>query len=535
MYNKDEMINPQPVYNPNSPYSNGNQSGNYQIPPPTPKTPNEPKNKIKIGRIIGFIVLFLIVGTASFAYAQYKYLKNKVIVNHEGQTSNILGVIKPETLNSDLFKQPGDGRFNLVVVGVGGANHPGGNLTDSIQVISIDTLNKKMTTTSIPRDLYVNIPGFGHSKINEAYSDGEIRKTGGGGLMVREVVGNVLGINISNFIRIDFTGAKDLVDALGGIEVNVPTAIYDPYYPDERTVGYQPFSIKAGLQKMDGTTALKYSRSRETTSDFDRSKRQQIVITAIKKKALSAGVLTNPSKIISMLNALGTHVKTDLQTSEIKSLASIYKDIPDTESKGYVLDTSASLGLLTASTTQATGYIAYPVKGYDKYESIQQWFQKNSPDPLIVRDNPTITVVNGGTATKQQLIDQVVRLTDYGFKARIVDGDYYNVNSTSSTTAINGNFTKVIKNTSNKLFVKNKNIKKPFANNYFVWLYGGATVVGDPANSDSDFTLVYVPGSTLNSIKTTTTPTSSAKTSPKTSISPSVKASISPVKTSNNN
>ena len=94
-----------------------------------------------------------------------------------------------------------------------------------------------------------------------------------------------------------------MVDALGGIDIDVPRAINDPYFPDERLVGYAPFNVKAGPQKMDGATALKYSRSRKTTSDFDRSERQQLVIDAIKKKALSVGVLSNPVKINNFINS----------------------------------------------------------------------------------------------------------------------------------------------------------------------------------------------------------------------------------------
>ncbi|MCC2631846.1 MAG: putative LytR family transcriptional protein [Patescibacteria group bacterium] len=423
-------------------------------------------------RLFASSFILLIVASGTFVYAKFSSALSAVIVDHEGDSSSILSYDPADgTPNPSLFKKAGDGRFNIVIVGVGGENHPGGKLTDSIQVMSVDTINKKVAMTSIPRDLYVDVPGQGKTKINAAYQLGEQKKTGDGPLAVKQAIGSVLGITVSNFVLIDFSGAKQLVDAVGGIDVDVPKAIYDPYFPDDRTVGYSPFSIKAGMQHMNGETALKYARSRETTSDFDRSARQQIIIQALKKKATSAGTLSNPTKVMNMVNALGSHIKTDMQTGDIKQFISIYQDVPSDKSENFVLDTSEKLGLLTSSSNTAAGYIAYPVLGQGKYEDIAAWFQKNNPDPLLIKEQPTVTVVAGANTTAKQVQTMVDRLNDYGYKATVGSG------TQSGTSTV--------------IYDTTKN-KKPVSRNYLGSQFSTTVKDGSKLGSGSHFEIIYV-------------------------------------------
>jgi len=468
------MINPNPIHTKSSPYSGGSSFGRRPM-PAKPSMMGEPKKRRNWPKAVLLTLVGILVAGGTYAYAEFHALKSNIIVAHEGATSAILSY-DPTNSNSKLdpavFKQAGDGRINIVAVGIGGDNHPGALLTDSIQIISIDTINKKVATTSIPRDLYVTIPGHGKGKINSAYTFGEQDHTGGGGPLLREVVGNVLGIPISNFILLDFTGAQDIVDTLGGIDVTVPTAIYDPYFPDDATVGYAPFSISAGLHHMDGKTALRYARSRETTSDFDRSARQQIILAAIKKKALSIGVATNPAKISEIISTLGRHLKTDLQSNELPLVLGYYRD--STQSGNYVLDTSDSLGLLTDTTDPVAGYISYPALGVNDFSAIHQWFQKNSPDPLIAKEKATITVAGGAKATTKQLQAVVATLKDYGYDAAL-------------STAAPG--TSV---TSTKLFETTSG-SKPISRNYLGSQFSVTAQKGSPPNSHADFELIYVP------------------------------------------
>jgi LCP family protein required for cell wall assembly len=475
------MLNPIPVSPQGSPYSQQSQPSR---PVQLPKNIAPPPKRRRPWKKYFFLTLLTVmVAGFTYAYAQYRALKGNVLLAHEGDASTILNY-EPDSkqkLNAEEFRKAGDGRFNLVLVGIGGANHAGGNLTDSIQVLSIDTLNKSMTFTSVPRDLYVKIPGYGRAKINEAYQIGEQRRAGGGALMVKETVGSVLGIKITNFGLVDFQGAKDLVDALGGIEVDVPKAIDDPFYPADTGTGFKPFHVSAGLQKMNGDTVLRYVRSRYTTSDFDRSQRQQIVLEAIKKKALSLGTFSNPNKINQLVNAVGKHTKTDLQTSDLRALLAIYQNIPSEHTSGHVLNTSAELGLLTATTDPGAGYISYPARGYDDFSAIHQWFQKNSPDPLLAREAPTVTVANGGSATVKQIQELVETLRDYG----------YNANPSTSTARLSK------RGTSNEVYAKDPSAK-PFATNYLGSQFSTTVQKGTPLNSGSDFEIIYYPSYTRN-------------------------------------
>jgi LCP family protein required for cell wall assembly len=416
------------------------------------------------------------VAGGTYAFAQYQSLKGAILVTHQGESSAAILTYDPNnkaSLDTSQFTHVGDGRFNILVVGVGGEGHAGAYLTDSMQIASLDTINKTITYTSVPRDLYTKIPGYGDSKINAAYEAGEAQKAGNGPVLDKEVVSNVLGVRISNFILIDFTAAKDVVNDLGGVDVDVPTTLNDPLYPcPDPSTAYCPFYITAGEHHMDGDTALEYSRSRETTSDFDRSMRQQLVVEAIKQKAFSLGFLTNPVKITSVLNALGQHVKTDLTIDQITSLISQYKNAD--KGGSFVLDTTAQLGLLTSTTDPTAGYIEYPLAGTFNYTDVHTWFAKNNPDPLIAQENPTIVVAGTGKATQAQLQAVVANLKDYGYTA-----------SLSQTTAPSSITSTQIYDTTHG--------SKPVTRNYLGSFYGVTVKDGSPLSSGATYELIYVP------------------------------------------
>lgn len=504
------MINPQPVHTPQSPYSNRNDGPKpvpLSVPPgqPTPSgyfsAPRVPK-KPRWRKVAGIALLTLIFGGFTYGYTQYRALTGDIIEEHQGETAAILGYDPSKgKLDASKFTKAGDGRFTMAIVGVGGENHPGGTLTDSIQVISLDTLNSSATLTSIPRDLYVTANGT-RSKINAVYTYAERKKKGSGGVALKEAISNVLGTKVTNYALIDFSGIEKIVDALGGIEVDVPKAINDPLYPAPDMFHYDPFSIRAGLQTLDGKTALKYVRSRKTTSDFDRSERQQLVIAAIKKKAMSLGVLTNPAKLTSLREALGSHFRTDLQTTDIRTLFDIYRQVTPEKTGGFVLDTSSTLSLLTSTTDPVAGYIAYPLLGYDKFTDIHQWFHKNNPDPLLVREGPSVTVYGNGKATAKQLEAFVQKLKDYGYAVTLA--------ATVSTD----------KTTATKLVSKNPE-GKPISKNYLGSLISTGVSKGSIEKTvTTDFEIVYVPATVAAKATASPKASSSPKPSPAPSASP---------------
>jgi LCP family protein required for cell wall assembly len=168
--------------------------------------------------------------------------------------------------------------------------------SDTMILVRVDPLGGKLTMLSIPRDTMVEIEGYGTQKINAAYA------FGGAACAVHEV-SELTGVPISHVAVIKFDGIEGLVDALGGVTVNVPVAVYDP--------DYTGLELPAGEQEMDGHTALLFSRVRHgfDLGDYQRQIDQRILIKAIMDKALSLGPTKLPSVLGSMNGLLGTTMR----------------------------------------------------------------------------------------------------------------------------------------------------------------------------------------------------------------------------------
>jgi len=264
-----------------------------KVQPVPPVMPREIKiNSSKTSKIVKwFILVFLLIGLGVGSWVGYTANRAlKKITDDSGNSNSSLFSFLGD-FDSNNLKGKAQGRTNILLLGMGGKNHPGGMLTDTMIVLSINYSEKKIGLISVPRDLWVPIPGFGSAKINEAYADGEKnntaqKTTGGGGTLASRTVENILGIPIHYYVSADFDGFKKAVDTLGGVDIYVEKPIYDPFYPAANMINYDPFKIDAGQHHMDGALALKYARSRETTSDFDRSRRQQQVMSAMKDKKI---------------------------------------------------------------------------------------------------------------------------------------------------------------------------------------------------------------------------------------------------------
>ena len=363
------------------------------------------KRKWTIGALVVGLLIFAIL---TWIGSNFLFAVNKITEENETGKSPFLnfdGNLTPTQLQGE-----GDGRINILLLGMGGKGHPGGSLTDTIIVFSIDPQNKTAALLSIPRDLYVPIEGRGSAKVNEAYASGEMYKQGGGGTAAKKTIANILDLPIHYYVVLDFDAFKKIVDALGGVNVYVDKAINDPYYPDAQMKGYNPFQLSAGLHKMDGNLALKYARSRETTSDFDRSKRQQKLISIIAAKATSVGILANPKKVTDILKILGEHVKTDLSLSEIERLVTIVKNVPADQIVTKVLDNGADGPLVSVNDG---GYYLKPKTG--NFKEIQRIAHEIFSEPYIVSEAAKIEVLNASSKTGAAL--QVAdMLKSYGYK-----------------------------------------------------------------------------------------------------------------------
>lgn len=405
---------------PISPYSQDAQDGFYKkITEIKIDRPAVKKEKVKKGswrkkvKIILLIVFFILIILSGYIIYNLYTLKKSAIVQNSSGFSPILRTKNSQDLALEAVSRDGDARINILILGKGGKNHKGGALTDSIQILSIDPFNKTAGIISLPRDLYIKIEKNNYRKINEAYQIGEKQENNGGGSLVKEIVSNILDLKIHYFVNIDFDGFKEVVDSLGGITVNVSKAINDPLFPDKELEGYEPFYLKAGVQKITGEIALKYARSRETTSDFDRSRRQQELMVAIKEKALSLGVLASPTKVNNLIKVIGSHLKTDIQVQEMQELAKRYQELDSKNIQSLVISNSSKGPLVDSA--QFGSYCLIPKEGLNKYGTIQNLAHSIIADPKVIAEAATIDVsyIKARQQDAKILID---RLTSYGYK-----------------------------------------------------------------------------------------------------------------------
>lgn len=220
------------------------------------------------------------------------------------------------------------GRTNILILGKGGKGHEAPDLTDTIIFASVNNLKPSVTLISLTRDIW--IPEL-RAKLNSTYYWGNQRQKGGGLILAKATVEKIVGTHVHYVVVVDFSGFKNIIDTLGGIEVEVERTFTDEKYPIpgrenddcggndlEFLCRYETIEFRAGKHLMDGETALKFARSRNAEgdegTDFARAKRQQKVIAGIRTKALSREVIMNPKKVVRVLSAAQESVETDIDS-----------------------------------------------------------------------------------------------------------------------------------------------------------------------------------------------------------------------------
>jgi LCP family protein required for cell wall assembly len=257
-----------------------------------------------------------------------------------------------------------------------GENMPGGGLlADTIMVATLKPSENKVGLISIPRDLYVKIPETREqrSKINSIYYYGE-EKQGTTGLQeMKKVTSEVTGLDVHYSASINFQGFKQLVDAVGGIEINLETPFYEVSQFVQGNECGGEFILPKGENVLSGEKALCYVRARSNTSDFDRAKRQQLVLKKLKDKLISLGTLSNFSKVNGILNAVGDNVRTDMDPNEMKKFFEKYSNLKDAQIHQRVFENSEE-GMLKVpqDADRSLGYILIPRAGWDNYSEIHR-------------------------------------------------------------------------------------------------------------------------------------------------------------------
>lgn len=231
-----------------------------------------------------------------------------------------------------MIIHPWDGQERFTVLILGMDQRPGefgmSSRTDTMILISLDPETNRIGMLSFPRDLYVEIPGYRLERINAAYALGELEGPGGGSRLAMQTVQYNFGIPVNDYVLVDFNTFIKVIDLVGGIDIEVQSDIYDPEYPD-MNYGYDPFYITAGWHHLDGATALKYARSRHTSDDIDRNRRQQQVLYAIRDRVTTMGQIPELAlKAPVLWSEMSSGIQTGLSLEQILQLAWWVKDIP---------------------------------------------------------------------------------------------------------------------------------------------------------------------------------------------------------------
>lgn len=369
--------------------------------------------------IRAFLVVFVSVAIVGGTFAWKAYASLHTVF----RGTQTVAALSKEPANPQLLKGEGDGRVNILLLGVGGANHDGGDLTDTMMVMSVDPVNHQAALLSVPRDLWVKMPTgfFGqYQKINAAYSSGKYAYLGKSDLAdhtpaaidagfsaVDQTVGQVLGIDIDYHVLVDFRAFEQAVDSVHGVSVTVQDPLIDPTMAWEN--GNNPVLAPRGAQTMNGKQALLYARSRETSSDFARSTRQRQLLTALKQKIVALGTLTDPTKINNLMNTFSDNVQTDLSTQAAARLFSIMKAIPDSSITSLSL--AESTNLVTTDTINGSSVVR-PKEGIGVYSGIQAYVRSQLVDGYLAKEKAPVYVIAANDTKKTQT---TAMLATYGY------------------------------------------------------------------------------------------------------------------------
>jgi polyisoprenyl-teichoic acid--peptidoglycan teichoic acid transferase len=249
----------------------------------------------------------------------------------------------------------GQSRFTMLVMGIDRRPNESGLSfrTDTMMLVSLDPINQTIGMLSIPRDLFVEVPGYGQlQRVNTPMVLGELQQPGYGPRLAMQTVQYNLGMRVHDYLVVDFNAFITLVDVIGGVTVETTYTIDDPGYPD-LYYGYDPYYLAAGTHHLNGYEALRFARTRHGSSDLERALRQQQVIQAIRTRILDLNLL--PSLIVqapSMYDNLSDDIATGLTLDQMIELAWYVKDIPRDNIRSGVIDARYTFNYTTPDNAQ---------------------------------------------------------------------------------------------------------------------------------------------------------------------------------------
>jgi polyisoprenyl-teichoic acid--peptidoglycan teichoic acid transferase len=414
-------------------------------------------------RLLG-LVCIIIIATGLYFGWKIHAVTNKVNIKNDNHSSFVsdVGSVVSSVITSQHKPLRGeeDGRINILLLGLGGDNRPGKNLTDTIMIMSVDTKAKKVALLSLPRDLYVSLPNSNYSaKINSIYQYGLQNNEDADA--IKKTVEDVTNLTVHYFVILDFEGFDKIINDIGGINVNVERDIYDPRYPGPN-YSYETFEIKKGFAHLDGATALKYARERhnDPEGDFGRAKRQQQVIQAVKNRVFSLQTFLNVVTLNNLLNTLEKHIKTDITIDDIESFIALSKEVDSQNITNVVADAWNKDSLLKVSHVYAGGammFILVPRVGnwsevQDLAHNIFDLDALKKRQAEIENEKASIAIVN--QSADKNLGNKIQDLLKNKLQMKDVSVAYYQVKPARAETV-------VVDNTSGqKLFTLDELLKK---------------------------------------------------------------------------
>lgn len=331
------------------------------------------RSQYGLKRFTGVLLLILVLTTVGYASFRLGNKTNEIEVQNNlslwRKTFNVLTFNAFELIDKDyIMPSPEENRLDILILGIRGENDPeakegGALLTDTIMVFSFDKLTKKASLVSIPRDLYVKITRDKKDKINSTYEYGVYHHYGLN--YIEELVSKITGIYIDKTLVINFSSFEKIIDDIGGIDIHLERPFQEP-----KQWSYI-FNLPAGDNHLNGRDALYYTRSRYSSSDFDRSRRQQEVVFAIKNKLQNLDFWKDPIKTVGILNSIRGGIDTDISIWDYKNLLGLAKEINGAEKfKKYTISTD---NLVYESKTSSGSYILLPKE--DRFDQIKQLFR----------------------------------------------------------------------------------------------------------------------------------------------------------------
>ncbi len=322
------------------------------------------------------LVTILLIGS----WIGWNFYQSAAKITGDSNPLQLLSLLWPAQLNTT------GGRVNILLAGnsVDDPNHQGAALTDSIMIVSINPKTKTAVLLSIPRDMWVDIPGFGYQKINAAYEDGQSEHfsepgyaSGGMGLL-EEVIQQDFGVQSDYQGLLDYTAFRDAVNAVGGVTVTIqspdPNGLYDPN---------ANLDLPNGTITLNGQQALDLARARGDgpdaygfpEGDFNRTQHQQQLLIALKNKAESAGVISNPFKIVGLINSVGNNFTTDMPLNVMMTIYNDTKGLNTTNIQSVTLNNIGGQSLVKGYITDDGEDALIPSAGFNNYTQIQSTIQ----------------------------------------------------------------------------------------------------------------------------------------------------------------